>query len=326
MNKVSIVVVVHNRENYLTNCLKKIADINYNNYEVIIVDDGSTDNTRKAAIAFANILPLKLVGLEKNHGICTARNMGIEKAEADFIAFIDSDCTVEKEWLDNLVSELNQNDLDAISGPVKDFPARNSYEEALAGTAEIGKNKIQGRLLVGGNMLFKTEILKEFKFDEALEGADDDDMQIRLVTKGKKVSFTKKIYINHDHPITNWNEFITLCKKRGRAAAQLSYKHNKIPRDIIPLIFVTFALILAPFCNFALKLALALFILQTAAVVYNELIFKEKKITQTFAALHILLLYHCFKAAYFMGKFFEIIIGKDPKIIKSRQDWIKNKL
>lgn len=91
----SIVVPVYNAEKYLERCLNSIINPNYN-YEIILVDDGSQDNSGKICDEFAKQYPFIKVHHKTNGGVSSARNFGIDHAKGDYITFIDADDYVSK--------------------------------------------------------------------------------------------------------------------------------------------------------------------------------------------------------------------------------------
>lgn len=108
----SIIVPVYNTEKYIDKCLKSIFSNTYKNFEVIIVNDGSTDKTEniinKYIKKYDNIIYIK----QKNIGLSLARNNGVKKATGDYLLFIDSDDYVEKNLLENI--NKNIDDLDVL--------------------------------------------------------------------------------------------------------------------------------------------------------------------------------------------------------------------
>lgn len=108
----SIIVPVYNTEKYIDKCLKSIFSNTYKNFEVIIVNDGSTDKTEniinKYIKKYDNIIYIK----QKNMGLSLARNNGVKKATGDYLLFIDSDDYVEKNLLENI--NKNIDDLDVL--------------------------------------------------------------------------------------------------------------------------------------------------------------------------------------------------------------------
>ena len=110
--KYSIIVPAYNTEKYIDKCLKSIFSNTYKNFEVIIVNDGSTDKTEdiinKYIKKYDNIIHIK----QKNMGLSMARNNGVKKATGDYLLFIDSDDYVEKNLLENI--NKNISDLDVL--------------------------------------------------------------------------------------------------------------------------------------------------------------------------------------------------------------------
>ena len=108
----SIIVPAYNTEKYIDKCLKSIFSNTYKNFEVIIVNDGSTDKTEdiinKYIKKYDNIIYIK----QKNMGLSLARNNGVKKATGDYLLFIDSDDYVEKNLLENINKDIG--DLDVL--------------------------------------------------------------------------------------------------------------------------------------------------------------------------------------------------------------------
>ena len=103
-SRVSVIVPVYNAEKYLTRCVQTILEQHYNNYEIIIVDDGSTDDTRKVAeLLEANHSCVRLL-TQSNSGVSTARNRGLKAANGDYCCFVDSDDYLEPDYLRTLVN------------------------------------------------------------------------------------------------------------------------------------------------------------------------------------------------------------------------------
>jgi hypothetical protein len=103
--KISVIVPVYNRARLVRECLKSLCAQQYPDFEVIAVDDGSTDGTADAVREF----PVKLVTLEGNAGAARARNAGARSASGTWLAFTDSDCCAPPGWLGMLASRMDEN-------------------------------------------------------------------------------------------------------------------------------------------------------------------------------------------------------------------------
>ena len=105
----SVIVPVYNVETYLPRCLDSIMDQDFEDYEVIIVDDGSTDGSGKLADQYAEKYPKRIQVIhQKNQGLGGARNTGIEAAQGDYYLFVDSDDTIEPNTLSELWHKVSQ--------------------------------------------------------------------------------------------------------------------------------------------------------------------------------------------------------------------------
>ena len=93
---VSIIMPCYNRATKILGAIQSILNQTYLNWEIIIVDDGSTDNTRLVVNHFLDDIRIHYVKLDKNYGVSKARNEGIKRSKGDFIAFLDSD----DEWFE----------------------------------------------------------------------------------------------------------------------------------------------------------------------------------------------------------------------------------
>src|SRR6185369_4605378 len=110
--RVSVVVASYNGARTLQICLASLGRLNYPDYEVILVDDGSTDTTPRIASDHPRVRYI----YQENKGLSVARNTGIAAATGEIIAFTDSDCRADEDWLYYLIGDLLGDDFAAIGG------------------------------------------------------------------------------------------------------------------------------------------------------------------------------------------------------------------
>lgn len=102
--KFSIIIPVYNTEKYVERCIESVLKQTYNNFEIIIINDGSQDNSEKILTKYNNNLKIKIIK-QSNHGLSYSRNIGVTKSTGDYILFLDSDDLIEP----NLLKILKEN-------------------------------------------------------------------------------------------------------------------------------------------------------------------------------------------------------------------------
>lgn len=118
MKKISVIIPVYNVEKFLPQCLSSIVHQTYKNLEIIIVDDGSPDNSEQIYTYYANNDKRIKVIKQKNAGISVARNTGIKHATGDYIHFIDSDDYIDLDYYEKMISAIQNTNPDIIAGGV----------------------------------------------------------------------------------------------------------------------------------------------------------------------------------------------------------------
>lgn len=178
MARVSVVVPVYNVEKYLRQCLDSVINQDYKDIEIIIVDDGSTDNSGIICDEYAEKYSFIEVVHKKNGGLGFARNTGIELAKGEYVTFIDSDDLVGKRLLSNLVNGINKHGADTAIGGFERIDVENnvvSREEYLCEQFEGDKvyHELFPKLLGSSpkghdsvkmsvwNVMFSMKIIKE---------------------------------------------------------------------------------------------------------------------------------------------------------------------
>jgi len=114
--RVSIIVPVLNRRESIGLCVESLLALDYPSYEIIIVDNGSTDKSRDVVSKY----PVKLV-IETEKGPYYARNDGISIADGEIIAFTDSDCVVDRNWLKNLMRNYMHEEIGGVGGQILSY-------------------------------------------------------------------------------------------------------------------------------------------------------------------------------------------------------------
>lgn len=221
---ISVIIPSYNREDYLRKTLDSLNKQTFKNYELIIVDDCSTDNSINVAKKYTD----KIIKNKKNLGVATSRNLGIKAAYAQLIAFIDSDCIADKFWLEKLYNEIINNDAPVITGKVI-IPKSTFIGDCISalgfpGGGHVGFEKMwrvsrEGytEKLATGNSIIKKEIFKKYgPFDTSFPyGSEDSEFSFRLTANGIKIKYLDSAIIYHE-PRTSLISFIKWQLYRGK--------------------------------------------------------------------------------------------------------------
>lgn len=207
MPKVSVIVPVYNVEKYIEKCLTSLVNQTLEDIEIIVVNDGSKDNSKKIIEEFIQIYPKKIVYLEKeNGGLSDARNYGIPYAKGEYIAFLDSDDYVEKDTYEKMYELAKKEKSDMVECDFYwEYPNKTKID-----TGEIYHNKkemLEKVRVVAWNKLIKRETLEKAKI-EFPKGYRYEDVEFtyKLIPYLDKVSFLKKPcihYIQRENSISN---------------------------------------------------------------------------------------------------------------------------
>ncbi|MBZ9578028.1 glycosyltransferase [Patescibacteria group bacterium] len=198
---ISIVIPTYNAEKTLKQCLNSILNQTYKNYEIIVVDNNSTDKTEKIIKELQRKNKKIKYLFEKRKGRGAARNTGEKKARGKIILMTDSDCIVPKNWVSEMVKAIKE--YDAVQGfeqAVSDnfwsrcyqMDSKKKYEK------ESMKNPI-GKIDTK-NFAIKKEVLKKIGFtSRKYISGNDTDLSIKLAKNNCKVRFMKNIKVKHSH-------------------------------------------------------------------------------------------------------------------------------
>ena len=128
-SSVSIVIPHWNNVDVLSECLESISNTNFENFETIVVDNASTDNS--VASVRSNYPNVKLIENDKNYGYAGGCNIGAEAASGDYLIFLNNDTVQEKGWISNLIKTINSDDkIAAVQPKILNYYDRNVFDYA----------------------------------------------------------------------------------------------------------------------------------------------------------------------------------------------------
>jgi O-antigen biosynthesis protein len=223
---VSVVVCSYNGARTLHSCLTSLLQVEYPDFEIILVDDGSTDETQEIMKEFPKVKNIR----QKNMGLSFARNVGMEAARGEIVAYTDSDCMADKDWLYYLVGTLEQGDFTAVGGPNISPPARNWSQACVAVSPGQPSHVLitdqEAEHVPGCNMAFYKWALKSIGgFDpEYRKAGDDVDVCWRLMEQGNRIGFSPSAVVWH-HRRFSVGAYFKQQEGYGEAEALLRFKH-----------------------------------------------------------------------------------------------------
>jgi O-antigen biosynthesis protein len=224
--KVSVIVCSYNGAKTLERCLESLRRIEYPDYEVILVDDGSKDDTEEIASRNRWITYLR----QENSGLSMARNVGARAATGEVLAYTDSDCMADPQWLYFMVGTLLSGAYAGVGGPNVSPPAEN-WIQACVAAAPGGPNHVLltdqiAEHIPGCNMAFyKWAFERVGGFDpEYRKAGDDVDFCWRLQQDGQIIGFSPSAIVWH------YRRFTLAAFRRqqngyGEAESLLRFKH-----------------------------------------------------------------------------------------------------
>lgn len=193
----AIVVPVYNVENYVEKCVKSLLNQTIKGYKIILVDDGSTDNSGNICDELAKNNESIIAYHKENGGLADARNYGVEKAKQEYISFVDSDDTVSEDYVEKLYYAITQGDVDiAIANYISvDDNFTHKYKKTkndfvLIGSKDILKDALlckKGSLTAWAKV-FKRNLLEKYPFPY---GKLYEDMEViyHMIREAGKVAY-----------------------------------------------------------------------------------------------------------------------------------------
>ena len=224
--RVSVVVASYNGARTLEACLASLDRLNYPDYEVILVDDGSRDDTRHIAAEH----PRARYIFQENKGLSVARNTGINAATGEVVAFTDSDCRADEDWLHYLIGDLLNGDFAGIGGhnflPPEDSWIAAAVMVSPGGPAHVMLNDREAEHIPGCNMAFyKWALVSIAGFDPIYRKAGDDvDVCWRLQQARHRIGFSPSGFVWHYRRSTV-RAYLKQQAGYGEAEALLITKH-----------------------------------------------------------------------------------------------------
>lgn len=215
--KISIIVPVYNGEKYLERCLESIINQTFKNWELILIDDGSTDSTNIICDEYAEREDRIRVIHKVNEGVSLARNLGLEIADGEYITFVDADDWIDSDFFEEVVKEIEQMGVPIV---ITGYLKKNNHAiiNRFNGTRKeiFDRRKIQKEFFLCNKFswviyakFYKKEVINTIRFNSNLKIGEDMLFCWKVLNNVEKVGFLPlyKYYYDMSASETMTSEF-----------------------------------------------------------------------------------------------------------------------
>jgi len=222
---ISVVIPVYNGEKTLEACLNSVIDQDYENFEIIIIDNGSIDKTYEIIKSYINSKIEYFHESTRGRGI--ARNLGVKKSSGKMIAMIDSDCVAPKNWLTEISKPIIEKNEKVVIGSEEII-----YEDKVSNKIQNANDSLVNKSMIGDyikhidtkNIIFKREVFFNYRFDPDIKNCEDFEFYLQI-KKQYKVLCLPNIKVKHNHKIKLSDWFKTQID-RGFETTKIYKKHK----------------------------------------------------------------------------------------------------
>jgi glycosyltransferase involved in cell wall biosynthesis len=229
--RISVVVPVHNGAKTLDECLRAILASDYEDYEVVVVDDASTDGSREVAAGH----PCRLVRLEVNEGAARAKNRGAREAQGEILFFTDADVMIRPDTLSTVAQDFEDQDLTGVVGLLDH---RLRYEDFCSQFKNLWMHytyrrqpRYVGLFFTSAAAIRRDRFLDAGGFDENYEGAsvtEDIEFGQRLLTTGCRVLLDQRLTVQHAKHYDFWD--LLRCDLQRSRGLFMTFLRNRLRR------------------------------------------------------------------------------------------------
>ena len=249
----SLIIPVYNRPEEINELLMSLTTLDYkDNFEIVIVEDGSTLKCDTIVQDFSNKLSISYY-FKENSGPGDSRNFGMKNAKGDYFIIFDSDCIIPNEYLSEVALSLNYEYVDCFGGPDKALDSFSDIQKAInfamtsfltTGGIRGGSEKIDKFQPRSFNMGLSKNAFEASNGFGNIHPGEDPDLTIRLWKLNFKTKLIPKAYVYHKRRI-DWNKFSIQVSKFGKVRPILNSWHpdyNKLTYYFPSLFIIGFAL------------------------------------------------------------------------------------
>lgn len=256
MTRFSLIIPVFNRPDEVDELLASAVEQNFKDFEIIVVEDGSTTTCDKICEKWSSTLSVKYY-YKSNSGPGPSRNYGAERANGEYIIILDSDVVLPANYLQCIDQHLKQNLLDAFGGPDAAHPSFTDVQKAISysmtsflttGGIRGGKKKMDKFYPRSFNMGIRREVYQALQGFAPMRFGEDIDFSIRIYKAGYRCSLIPEAWVWHKRR-TDFRKFYRQVYNSGIARINLYKKYPESLKTVhlLPALF-TVAMLLSWLC------------------------------------------------------------------------------
>lgn len=228
MPKYSIIIPIYNRPDEAEELLESLAKQTYKNFDILMIEDGSTQDCSNIVKSYSNELDIKY-HFKANSGPGDSRNVGMSMATGDYLIFFDSDCIIPPQYFEEVEKQLKETPFDAFGGPDSAHPDFSKFQKAVSyamtsiittGGVRGKKSKLDKFQPRSFNMGISKEVYKKVGGYIDVTPGEDPDLSYRIMNAGFKVGLIENAYVFHKRRI-DFSKFIKQVYKFGVMRAVL---------------------------------------------------------------------------------------------------------
>jgi len=253
MPKYSVIIPIYNRPDEAEELLASLAKQTYKNFDILMIEDGSTLDCSEIVKSYSNNLDIKY-HFKANSGPGDSRNVGMSMATGDYLIFFDSDCIIPPQYFEEVEKHLAETPLDAFGGPDNAHPDFSKFQKAVnyAMTSIITTGGVRGKKSKldqfqprSFNMGISQEVYKKVGGYTDVTPGEDPDLSYRIMNAGFRVGLIEKAYVFHKRRV-DFSKFIKQVYKFGvmRPVLIKWYPDKFKLTYTIPSLFLLFSLFL----------------------------------------------------------------------------------
>lgn len=237
--KVSVIVPLYNYANYIGMCIESVKNQDYDNWELIVVDDFSTDNSYKEAKKY-ECKNIQIMKMHSNQGYSAAKNAGIISSTGAFIVPLDADDMLTLDSLSVRVSAIENGNFDFVHGEAVNIQGKTTLNDAYSLNLDKSK-KVKARIHAQGVIYRRGIHIKYGLYDENLRSRSDKEMWLRLFDKGygrkdvskKKIQNIVAYYRIHEQAMHHKRHFNKKLQKKLSRQLEEAYqeRYNNINKS-----------------------------------------------------------------------------------------------